>query len=100
MATTLVLAGELTIAQAATQREALLAALAGCDAVLTLELSGVEAFDSSGVQLLLAARRSIAERGGTLGLQACSPPVMEALRVYGLHDLFGFDPAHAAPAEG
>jgi anti-anti-sigma regulatory factor len=36
------------------------------------------------VQLLLATRRSVAERGATLTLVATSAPVAEALAVFGL----------------
>lgn len=87
MATPVALVGELTIAQAASQREVLLAALARCEGPLTLDLSAVEAFDSAGVQLLLATRASMAERGQPLMLHAPAPPVTQALQVFGLQQM-------------
>lgn len=76
--------GELTIPQAAALREQLLAVLDTAPDGLTLDLADVEAFDSAGLQLLLAARHTLAERGQSLTLAACSAPVADALRVYGL----------------
>jgi anti-anti-sigma factor len=76
--------GELTIPQAAALRDRLLAVLDTAPDGLTLDLGDVEAFDSSGLQLLLATRQSLAERGLALSLSACSATVADALRVYGL----------------
>lgn len=77
---------ELTIAQAGQWREQLLAWMADGRTSLALDLGGVSDFDSAGVQLLLAARRSLAERGGSLNLTAASATVLDALRLYGLQD--------------
>jgi len=43
--------------------------------------------DSSAIQLLLSARRSMAERGAALHIVATSPAVQAALAVFGLEDL-------------
>jgi anti-anti-sigma factor len=77
---------EMTIAFAAATRRKLIETLS-CVGPLTLDLSGVSDFDSSGVQLLLATRRSLAERGDALTLHAPSAPVREALATFGLGDL-------------
>lgn len=81
------LEGELTIPQAAAVRDQLLALLDTAPDGLALDLGGVESFDTAGLQLLLATRHSLAERGLALTLSACSTPVAEALRVYGLQAL-------------
>jgi anti-anti-sigma factor len=94
----LVLGPEMTIAHAATWYAALAAALQEAPATLALDLSGVTDFDSSGVQLLLATRRSLVERGDALHIVAASPPVSEALATFGLQALLGTAHTAAAPA--
>ena len=81
------LGNEVTIAQAAALRETLLAALAKAPRELRLDLADVADFDSAGVQLLLSARRSLAEAGARLFLKAASPTVRDALQVFGLDEL-------------
>lgn len=49
-----------------------------------LDLSGVGEFDSSGLQLLLAARRSAAAAGRELRLQGAPEPVRVLCDTYGL----------------
>jgi anti-anti-sigma factor len=80
------LSGECTIAQAAELREQLLAQLAESDgsSAPVLDLSGVTGFDSAGVQLLLALRRSLLDAGRVLSLQAPSAAVRETLATYHL----------------
>jgi anti-sigma B factor antagonist len=75
---------ELTIAQAAGWRDTLVDALCATPGDLRLDLGSVTDIDSAGVQLLLATRRSVAERGATLSIVAASPSVAEALAVFGL----------------
>lgn len=83
-ATPLALGPELTIAQAASWRDALVDALCATAGDLALDLDGVTDIDSAGVQLLLATRRSVAERGATLHLSGLSSTVAEAFAVFGL----------------
>jgi anti-anti-sigma factor len=83
---------ELTIAHAAEVQQSLLAAVASHPETLTLDLAGVTDFDSSGVQLLLAAARTQAERGGTLRLARASEAVERALATFGLQAML----AHGA----
>ncbi len=87
----LMLDGELTIRTAAQVHEQLQQALA--EGHHALDLSRIEAIDSAGVQLLLAARRSLVNGGMGLHIQGASQPVQELLTLYGLRDAF----APAAP---
>jgi anti-anti-sigma factor len=89
----LALGPELTIAQAATAREALLQALQAGAGDLALDLSGVMDFDSAGVQLLLATRRSLQAQGRALVLHQPSAAVRDALQCLGLQPLLA---AHGA----
>jgi len=90
-----ILGNDLTIAAAAACRAQLAAALAAQAGDLTLDLSGVSEFDSSGLQLLLAARRSLAARGAALRIVAASATVRAALAVLGLEALLEADAALA-----
>ena len=78
--------GAATIAFAATWRETLADAV-NAGGNLTLDLGEVTDFDSAGVQLLLAARRSLAERGQRLQVATASPVVRDGLQVFGLQSL-------------
>ncbi|MBL8341923.1 MAG: STAS domain-containing protein [Rubrivivax sp.] len=94
---TLSLGAELTIVKAAALRETLLARLATAPRELRLDLGEVSEFDSAGVQLLLAARRSLAEAGGRLVVGAASATVRQGLEVFGLTGLLDA-PAAKEPA--
>lgn len=83
----MVLGPELSIAFAATTQEALLSALNATGGDLALDLSGVTDFDSSAVQLLLATRRSLHERGHALHIAGSSAAVRDGLKVFGLSEL-------------
>jgi anti-anti-sigma factor len=81
---TLSLGNELTIVQAAALRETLLARLASAPRELRLDLAEVSDFDSAGVQLLLATKRSLADAGARLVVSAASATVRRNLEVFGL----------------
>jgi anti-anti-sigma factor len=85
---------DLTIVRAAELRETLLARLAQAPAVLALDLGEVSDFDSAGVQLLLATRRSLAEAGARLAIVAASSTVRASLALFGLTGLL--EPATGA----
>jgi anti-anti-sigma factor len=82
----LALGPELTIAHAAHWHQRL-AEASGAGGDLVLDLAGVTDFDSAGVQLLLSARRSLAEAGAQLVLRSASRTVRDALQVLALDDL-------------
>jgi anti-sigma B factor antagonist len=79
---------ELTIAQAADTRNQLLQALPALAQDARLNLAGVSEFDSSGVQLLLSLRASLAQQGQTLQLLQPSAVVRDALATFGLTEQF------------
>ena len=102
---TLQLDGELSLAASDVQRRRLLDWLAAVDVACqpeppsergtapvrpvasptpTLDLSAVAAIDSAGVQLLLALRNSLADRGKVLHCHGAQPAVAQALQVLGL----------------
>jgi anti-anti-sigma factor len=86
------LQGALTVNRGLQQREHLLGASLAAAPDLVLDLSAVDAFDSVGVQLLLATRRSVELRGGSLALRAPSPTVREVLHTYGLEAVLPIEP--------
>jgi len=97
-AAVLTIDGDFTIVRAAELREALLARLATAPSELALDLGAVSDFDSAGVQLLLATRRSLAEAGAQLHIVATSSAVRQALALFGLAAL-AVEPADAVTPE-
>jgi anti-anti-sigma factor len=85
--TTVTLGPELTIPFAAAARDTLLNAVRASSGDLSVDLCAVTDMDSAGVQLLLSASRSLAERGDALRLQTPSACVRDALSVFGLNAL-------------
>jgi anti-anti-sigma factor len=74
--------GELTIRTAAAMRDAMQQAIdAGCTA---FDLSRVEAFDTAGLQLLMAAHRALESLGSPLVLRAATEPVRSLVSLYRL----------------
>ncbi len=81
---------EWTIAHASVLHDRLLNALLEADKAgdtLALDLGDVESLDSSGIQLLLALRRSLQERGQELRISQASATARAALDVYRLRPL-------------
>lgn len=85
-ATRLALDGNLTIADAGNVRERLLDWLQAPGGNRRLDLAQVESIDTAGVQLLLAGRRLLAERGADLHIDPASPAVRAVLTTCGLAD--------------
>jgi anti-anti-sigma factor len=92
----LLLDGELTIYHVTEARDLLAAALDQED-TLRLNLSGLEALDSAGVQLLVWLKQEAHRRGRTLVLFAHSPAVLEVMDLLKVGNLFG-DPILIAPS--
>lgn len=90
MAEPLHLGTDWTIAQASQLHQQLLEALqtsAETAESPVLDLSEVDSMDSAGIQLLLALRRSLLERGQDLQILGASGTVRAALQVYRVRDL-------------
>lgn len=95
----LAIAGELTIYHAAEVHAALVPLYA--EAELDIDLSGVSEFDTSGVQVLLLAKREMAQAGHALRLSGHSQAVLDVFALLELGGLFGDPqllPAGGAPA--
>ena len=82
------IAQDMTIYHAEGLRTELLAGLAGSTAV-ELDLSQVAEIDTSGIQLLMLAKRESLKQGKTLSIVAHSPAVQEMLDFYNLAAFFG-----------
>lgn len=54
---------------------------------LELDASEVERVDAAGIQLLLAAQVEMRQRGGQYQLLACSPELVDACDVLGVHEV-------------
>jgi len=60
---------------------------------ITVDMSGVEFCDSTGMNVLLSCLRQVRERGGELELAAPRPAVMKILQVTALDSVFTIVPA-------
>ena len=80
--TTACLTGEWTIHAIAQQRDAMLALVN--DGHIEFDTAGVTDMDSAGLQLMLAAQRSVALQGHELKLIHLSNAVKSVLAAYGL----------------
>lgn len=76
------LAGEWTIHAIAQHQEAMLVLVN--EGVVAFDASGITDMDSAGLQLLLAAQRSMAKQGQELSLVKASSVVKDVLKAYGL----------------
>jgi anti-anti-sigma factor len=90
------LEGELTIYAAAAVKAGLLDVLAGA-VEIEIDLTGVTAIDTAGVQLLIAAKREAAADGVPLRLVGHSAAALELIELYELAGWFG-DPLVLPPA--
>ncbi|MEY2633188.1 MAG: hypothetical protein RIR00_1842 [Pseudomonadota bacterium] len=95
----LALTDDLTIYHALELKPFLLAALAEADE-LELDLSGVAAMDTAGLQLLILLKAEAQAAGKALRISRHSPAVSEVIDFCNLGAKFGdplIIPAHAAP---
>jgi anti-sigma B factor antagonist len=85
----LALVGEIDLYTAPRLQSELTSALSdGKPAQIVVDMSGVEFCDSTGMNVLLAAHRVAAGRGGQLALAAPRPSVRKILEVTGLQSVF------------
>lgn len=82
------LRGELDIYAAAELRQVLLGLLQR-HAAIELNLAGVEAIDTAGVQVLMATKAAAMRAGGAFSMRAHSRPVLDALERCQLLSYFG-----------
>ncbi|MFB6549478.1 MULTISPECIES: anti-sigma factor antagonist [unclassified Streptomyces] len=76
--------GEIDIASAADITPRLDRETERPDALVVLDLSGIEFFDCSGLRLLYRARRRVLDRGGQVHLVCTHPLTLRMLRITGL----------------
>ena len=79
---------DMTIYNAAAQKQMLLEALADCEE-LDLDLSQVSEMDSAGFQILLLSKREALKANKTMRLTAHSKAVTELLDLYNMGSYFG-----------
>ena len=79
--------GEMTIYGAAALKDDLFAALEAEFNGCALDLSGVSEFDTTGLQILLMARKASLSRGGSFSLANPSAAVRETLELLRGHSL-------------
>lgn len=94
----LALQEDMTIYNALAIKDTLLGALAGCGE-LELDLAQVGEIDTTGVQLLILAKREANRLGKSLRLVAHSAAVREVLDFFDIVAYFG-DPLHIPAQEG
>lgn len=97
-AVTLRIEGEMTIYRAAELKETLLAPLEP-HVTLEIDLSAVTDIDTSGLQLLMLAKKTAKQREGELRLTGHSPAVLDVMELFNLAGYFG-DQIVIAPRAG
>jgi anti-sigma B factor antagonist len=80
--------GEIDILTAPRLKEAIVAALTGDVPSLILDLSDVGFLDSSGLQVLVSAKKRTAERGGDVYLLGVQDPVRRIFELLRLTEVF------------
>src|SRR5207253_5559153 len=81
--------GEMTIYDAAAQKERLLGAVDDGDGALQIDLSGVSELDLAGLQILMLAKRRAQRRGREMNLVGHSPAVLEVFELANVAAFFG-----------
>jgi anti-sigma B factor antagonist len=80
--------GEVDIYTAPRLKEAVVGALEGGSASLVFDLSGVEFLDSTGLQVLMSAKKRTAERGGDVYLVGVGGQVRRVFSLLSLDRIF------------
>jgi anti-sigma B factor antagonist len=84
----LAFAGELDVTSAAGAEEAMLLACADVSDRMILDLTDLAFMDSTGVRVLVRARRRLAERGAAIELAGLTPSVSRIIHITGLDRAF------------
>ncbi len=80
--------GELDIYTAPQLKQAVVTALEGGAASLAVDLSGVEFLDSTGLQVLMSAKKRTAERGGDVFLLGVGGQIRRVFSLLSLEKIF------------
>lgn len=80
--------GEVDISTAALLKEAIVLALQADHSSLAIDLSEVGFLDSSGLQVLMSAKRRTAERGGEVYIVGMKTQVRRVFSLVGLQKIF------------
>jgi anti-sigma B factor antagonist len=88
----LALAGELDVTNADEAEEAVRVAWQGSPSFLVFDLSRLTFMDSTGVRVLIRARRRAAERQGIVALTGLTPSVSRIVELTGLNQAFAIHP--------
>src|SRR3954447_25678505 len=82
------IAGELDLATAPRLRDELIALVGRDVRTVTVEMSGLEFVDSTGLAVLISGLKRLRECGGDLTLQSPSSKTMKVLEITGLTRVF------------
>lgn len=85
--------GEVDVATAPALREALDAAVDGGSDPLVVDLSAVTFIDSTGLGVLIGARKRCIDAGRELRVVVSEPRILKVFEITGLNDLFTIHPA-------
>lgn len=91
--------GELDIYTASRLKEAVLAALNGGAASLAIDLTAVQFLDSTGLQVLMSAKKRTAERGGDVYLIGISGQIRRVFTLLSLERIFKISREADLPTE-
>jgi phospholipid transport system transporter-binding protein len=92
------LPASMTIKDARAALAALEPALGEGSGALTLDASGLKAFDTSAIATLLELRRQAQAVGRTLVVTGAPSSMVELARLYGVAELLGFEPVDQSSA--
>lgn|GEM_PF-1526152 len=84
-----IMAGEIDFSVAPRVRERLMECLEAGGPEIVLHLAGLDYIDSSGLALLIEARKHLAESGRTIRIADISPQVRKIFNLTQLGELFG-----------
>jgi anti-sigma B factor antagonist len=85
--------GEVDVATAPALRETLDATIDGGPGTVVVDLSGVTFIDSTGLGVLIGARKRCLDVGGELRVVVAEPRILKVFEITGLSDLFTIHPA-------
>ena len=93
----LALRGEVDVYAAPLLRTRLHELVAGDSDTVAVDLSGASFLDSSGVGVLIGARKRLAASGRRLVLCSPSPEARGVIAILGLEEYFGLEPSEPSP---